>query len=99
MDSPLNYVDPDGEAATAVVAVGGGIIIVSAAVLYHINQMNTNSEYRQAMTELWAIGTNILMGKASGNLGDSGLEHLTDEELQKLYESATGRIRSDTCAS
>jgi RHS repeat-associated protein len=47
--NPLKYIDPDGKAAVAAVAIGGGIAIGTLAALHHSSQMQNNPEYREAV--------------------------------------------------
>ncbi len=92
MGRPLIYTDPDGENAVAVVVVGGGLVVATAAVLWHTSQMNANAEYREAMTQL-AQDLWILMGKRTGRQRDTGLIGLSDEELARRLAQAQGADR------
>jgi RHS repeat-associated protein len=92
MNNPQRYVDPDGKSPALVIEVGGSAVLLLAAAVYHVHEMNTNPQYRQAMTELTADLLNTL-SKATGNQRSDEFANWTTQQLLEAYRRASGDYR------
>lgn len=88
---PLIFTDPNGEFVFAVVAVPV-LAIGTIAAIYHVVQMETNSEYREAVMSL---GNSLILSKQTGRQIPTNLEGYTVEELQAKLKEAEGKIAQD----
>jgi len=94
LNNPTKYFDRNGKSIALAIPAVVTVAVVTAAVFFHEYEMSANPTYRQAMTD---IGNNLVswMSRQTGRQRDTGLIGVSDEELQRLYDTATGvdRIR------
>ena len=86
--NPLRYVDPNGELVIAAApALGVGVLVGTAAVVWHTYQMQTNPQYRAAAYKVTADLLNTL------NERSDEFAHRTTEWLKDAYRRASGEAR------